>query len=82
MGPFYLYMLLFSFRVYCEMGTAFLSKKLFTNMVLNAETFTLRFWFITPTIIGKVKVKFTKEQATKAQRGSSYIVLLFLQLRR
>jgi len=40
-------------------------------MMLNPETFTLRFWFIEPsTIIGKVKVKFTKEQVTKAQRGA------------
>jgi hypothetical protein len=30
----------------------------------------------------KVKVKFTLEQATKAQRGSRYIALLFLQPRR
>jgi len=44
-------------------------------MLLNPETFTLRFWFI----IGKVKVKFTKEQTTKAQRGSRGIALLFLQ---
>jgi hypothetical protein len=30
----------------------------------------------------KVKVKFTLEQATKAQRGSRCIALLFLQPRR
>ena len=29
-------------------------------------------------IVGKVKVKFTLEQATKAQRGSRDIALLFL----
>ena len=71
MGPFYLCILLLSFHVYCEVRAAFLSKHLFSNMMLNPETFTLRFWFIEPsTIIGKVKVKFTKEQVTKAQRGA------------
>jgi hypothetical protein len=35
----------------------------------------------TATIV-KVKVKFAIEQATKAQRGSRFIVLLFLQPRR
>ena len=34
------------------------------------------------TITLKVKVKFTLEQATKAQRGSRCIALLFLQTRR
>ena len=83
MGPFYLCMLLFSFHVYCEVGAAFPSKHLFSNLVLNPETFTLRVWFIAPsTVIGKVKVKFTKEQATKTQRGSKGIALLFLQPRR
>jgi hypothetical protein len=33
-------------------------------------------------ITGKVKVKFTLEQATKAQRGSRSIALPFLQPRR
>jgi hypothetical protein len=62
-------------------GAAFLSKHLFSNMVLNPQTFTLRFWFIAPsTVIGKVKAKFSKKQATKAQRGSRCIALLFLQL--
>jgi hypothetical protein len=81
MEPFYLCILLFSFHVYCEVGTAFISKHLYSNMVLNTETFTLRFWFIAASsVIGKVK--FTKEQATKVQRGSRCIALLFLQSRR
>jgi hypothetical protein len=50
----------------CKFGASFLPNHLFSDMLLQPETFTLRIWFIAPSaIVGKVK-KFTQEQATKA----------------
>jgi hypothetical protein len=43
------------------------------NLVLKAQYILNKYWYI-----GKVKVKVTLEQATKTQKGSRGIALLFL----